>query len=234
VPESTTPISTQSGANRTVLRVAWGVIGVGVLVALAAAIAGGRNPNADVMPVRDVAAVIMLIGLLLVLGAHRVAWAKKRWEWSDMTLQADETRRRNTRRLSWVIACSMLLGGAFLVVTAIALVGGLIAGCASLLLIAMILAALVSVLVYGKGYLRTFGVGAIIPMGLQALSASGAYVVLFLSPSSWQMSGLFRFETQILALVIGGVSAIAAGVVAMMVRFLVESLMPSREPPAGR
>ncbi len=86
--ESSNPRASQSGVNKAVLRVAWRVIGAGVLVALSAAITGGMNPNVNMLPVRNLAAAIMLIGLLMVLGAYRVASFKKAGETSAMTARA--------------------------------------------------------------------------------------------------------------------------------------------------
>jgi len=227
VEESPTSTATQSGANQTVLRAAWIMIGVGVLVAMSAAIAGGMNPSANVLPIRNLAAVIMLIGLAIVLGAYRVAWLRKRWERSDMTTQANAPRRRNDLLLLWVIVLSLLLGGAFFIVSAITLAGGVVSVYANLLLRTMVLAALVSMLVYGKGYLRTFCMGAIIPAGLHAASLVSLGMLL-MSASNWrQMGGFVDLETRLASLVMSGVATIAAGLVAMAVRFLVESLQKS-------
>jgi len=230
VEESPTPTAAQSGAHRTVLRVAWIVIGAGVLVAMSAAIAGGMNPNANVMPIRNLGAVIMLMGLAIVLGAYRVAWLQKRWERSEMTAQVKEPRRRNDLVLAWVIVLALLLGGAFFVVSAMTLAGGVVSTYANLLLRSMILAALVSALVYGKGYLRTFCMGAIIPAGLQAVSVFSLGMLL-MSSSNWgQMGGFSNLQSHVTSLIMSGVLTIAAGLVAMAVRFLVESLTRSREP----
>ena len=152
--EASNPLPSPSGVNKAVLRVAWWVIGAGVLVALSAAITGGMNPDAKVLPVRNLAAMIMLIGLVMVLGAYRAAWLRQVWERSEMTAQVNpnQPRRRNDWTLPLVIVLSLLLGGAFFVVAVVSLVGGIVSAYAILLLRAMILAALVSLLVYGKGY----------------------------------------------------------------------------------
>lgn len=229
--ESSNPMSSQSGVNKAVLRVAWLVIGAGVLVALLAAITGGMNPNANVLPVRNLAAAIMLIGLLMVLGAYRAAWLKKVWEKSEMTAQANQSQpgRRSDWTLPLVIVLSILLGGAFLVVAVVSLLGGIVSAYAILLLRSMLLAALVSLLVYGKGYLRTFCLGAIIPVGLQAASGISS-AMFFLPPSAWRQSGFGSLENHLTSLILMGGLAFVAGVVAVVARFLVESLPGSRQP----
>jgi len=211
-----------------VLRVAWWVIGAGVLVALSAAITGGMNPNANMLPIRNLAAAIMLIGLVMVLGAYRAAWLKKVWEKSEMAAQTNPRRRQNDLTLPLVIMLSILLGGAFFVVAVVSLVGGIVAAYAILLLRSMILAVLVSLLVYGTGYLRTFCVGAILPVGLQAASGLGS-ALFFLPPSAWQQSGFGSLENNLTSLILMGVLAFTAGAVAMVARFLVESLQGSRQ-----
>jgi hypothetical protein len=90
----------------------------------------------------------------------------------------------------------------------------------------MTLAVLVSLLVYGKGYLRTFCLGAILPVGLQAASALGSAMFL-LSPSAWQGTGFGGLGSNLASLIVGGVLAFASGVVAMVARFLIESLQES-------
>jgi hypothetical protein len=232
VEESSNPLPSQAGANRAVLRVAWWVIGAGVLVALSAAITGGMNPNANVLPVRNLAAAIMLIGLLMVLGAYRVAWLKRVWEKSAMTAQANQNppRQRNDLTLPLVIVLSILLGGAFFVVAIASLAGGIVSAYAMLLLRSMLLAALVSLLVYGKGYLRTFCLGAILPVGLQAASGIGS-AMLFLPPSAWGQAGFGSLQSSLASLILIGVLALAAGTVAVVARFLVESLQGSRQRP---
>ncbi len=227
--ESSNPLPSQAGANRAVLRVAWWVIGGGVLVALSAAITGGMNPNANVLPIRNLAAVIMLIGLLMVLGAYRVAWLKKVWGKSEMTAQANQNqpRRRNDLVLPLVIVLSILLGGALFVVAVVTLVGGMVSAYAMLLLRSMILAALVSLLVYGKGNLRTFCLGAILPVGLQAASGIGS-AMFFMPPSAWGQAGFGSLQSNLASLLLTGVLALVAGTVAVVARFLVENLQGSR------
>jgi hypothetical protein len=61
------------------LRVGWLVTGSGVLIAMVAAITGAVNQDAPVLPIRNVAAVIMLIGLVLVLAAGRIAQLRAFW-----------------------------------------------------------------------------------------------------------------------------------------------------------
>jgi hypothetical protein len=226
--ELSNPMPSQSGVNKAVLRVAWWVIGAGVLVALSAAITGGMNPNANMLPIRNLAAAIMLIGLVMVLGAYRAAWLKKVWEKSEMAAQTNPRRRQNDLTLPLVIMLSILLGGAFFVVAVVSLVGGIVAAYAILLLRSMILAVLVSLLVYGTGYLRTFCVGAILPVGLQAASGLGS-ALFFLPPSAWQQSGFGSLENNLTSLILMGVLAFTAGAVAMVARFLVESLQGSRQ-----
>ena len=228
--ESSNPLPSQAGANRAVLRVAWWVIGGGVLVALSAAITGGMNPHANVLPIRNLAAVIMLIGLLMVLGAYRVAWLKKVWGKSEMTAQANQNQPRQGKDLTLplVIVLSILLGGALFVVAVVTLVGGMVSAYAMLLLRSMILAALVSLLVYGKGYLRTFCLGAVLPVGLQAASGIGS-AMFFMPPSAWQQMGLSGWESNLASLILIGVLSVTAGAVAMIARFLVESLQGSRQ-----
>ena len=226
--EGSSPTPSQPRANKAVLRVAWLVIGVGVLVAMSAAVTGGMNPNANVLPVRNLAAVIMLMGLVVVLGAYRVAWLQKLWEKSEMAAQATPRRRPNDVTLSFLIVFLILLGGGFFVLAVVSLAGGIVSAYAILLLRSMILAALASLIVYGKGYLRTFCLGAIIPLGLQAASAVGS-AMFYLPPSIWQRSGLSNLEGNLTSLIVGGVLALAAGVVSMIVRFLVENLQGSRQ-----
>ena len=69
---------------------------------------------------------------------------------------------------------------------------------------------LVSLLVYGKGYLRTFCIGAIIPTGLQALS-SFSLMTLVLQPSVWQQAGWSTRQGNLGSLVVSGMLAAAAG-----------------------
>lgn len=227
--ESSNASPASSGASKKVLRIAWVVIGAGVLVAMSAAITGGLNPHANVLAIRDLAACIMLFGLLLVLGAYRVAWLTKIWEKSAMTARADPglPRPRSDLRLPLVILLSFLLGAAFFVVAVIMLAGGMLSVYGLLLLRMMLLAALVSLLVYGTGYLRTFCLGAILPVGVQAVSGIGS-AMLFLPPSAWGQMGLRGWEGNLTSLVLVGVLSVASGVVAVIARFLVESLPGAR------
>lgn len=224
---SSTPAS--SGANKKVLRIAWVVIGAGVLVAMSAAITGGLNPHANVLAIRDLAACIMLFGLLLVLGAYRAAWLTKIWEKSLLTSRADPglPRPRSDLRLPLAAILALLLGAAFFVVAVVALAGGVVSVYALLLLRMMLLAALVSLVVHGTGYLRTFCLGAILPVGLQAVSGIGS-AMLFLPPSAWGQMGLRGWEGNLTSLVLVGVLPIVSGVVAVIARFLVESLPGAR------
>lgn len=230
--EASTSTSGVSAAHKKVLRIAWVVIGAGVLVAMSAAVTGGLNPHANVLAIRDLAAGIMLLGLLLVLGAYRAAWLTRIWEKSVPTSRADPglPRPRSDWRLPLVIILSILLSGAFFVVAVITLAGGMVALYAMLLLRGMILAALVSLLVYGTGYLRTFCLGAILPVGLQAVSGIGS-AMLFLPPSAWGQMGLGGWEGNLTSLVLVAVLSVVSGVVAASVRFLVESLPGARRDP---
>jgi len=218
-----------SGANKTALRIAWTVIGAGVLVAMSAAIAGGINPGANVLPIRNLAGGIMLVGLLIVLGAYRVAWLTKIWEKSLMSGHGDPqpARSRSEWRLPLAIVLLLVLAAAYFVVAAVTLVGGVVSAYALLLLRVMILAALVSLLVYSKGYLWTFCLGAILPVGLQAASWLGS-VMFMMPPSAWRQRGLSDWEGNLTSLILLGFLSVACGTVAMIVRFLVESLPPAR------
>ena len=145
-----------------------------------------------------------------------------------MTAQANQKppRPRQDLTLPLVIVLSILLGGAFFVVAVATLVGGIVSAYAMLLLRSMILAALVSLLVYGKGYLRTFCLGAILPVGLQAASGIGS-AMFFLPPSAWGQAGLGSLQSNLPSLILIGVLAVAAGTVAVVARLLVESLQGS-------
>ena len=146
-----------------------------------------------------------------------------------MTAQANQNppRQRSDLTLPLVIVLSILLGGAFLVVAVASLAGGIVSAYALLLLRSMLLAALVSLLVYGKGYLRTFCLGAILPVGLQAASGIGS-VLLLMPPAAWRRSAFGRLEDNLASRVLIGVLALAAGTVSVVARFLVESLQGAR------
>ncbi len=172
---------------------------------------------------------MMLVGLLLVLGAYRAAWLTGIWEKSVLTSRADpgRPRPRSDLRLPLIISLSLLLGAAFVVVAVITLASGIVSLYAMLLLRMMLLAALVSLLVYGTGYLRTFCLGAILPVGLQAVSGIGS-AMLFLPPSAWGQMGLGGWEGNLTSLVLVAVLSVASGVVAVIARFLVECLPGAR------
>jgi hypothetical protein len=224
--ESTSQVTGRPGANKTVLRVAWIIIGAGVLVAMSAAITGGMNPNANVLPIRNLAAVIMLVGLLTVLAAHRAAWLQTAWDKPEQAATVSGPRRQHDLALGLVIFLSILLGGAFLITALLALTADAVSGYAILVLRTMMPVVVVSLLVYGRGYLRTFCIGAIIPAGLQALSAF-SLMMLILEPSVWQQAGWAARHGNLVSLVVSGLLTGAAGVVAVIVRFLVEHLQDS-------
>ena len=89
------------------------MIGAGVLVAMSAAIAGGMNPNANVLPIRNLAAAIMLVGLVAVLAAYRAAWLQTVWDKSEPTATVSRPRRQHDLTLALVIVLSILLGWHF-------------------------------------------------------------------------------------------------------------------------
>ena len=228
--ESTSQVTGRPGANKTVLRVAWIIIGAGVLVAMSAAITGGMNPNANVLPIRNLAAVIMLVGLLTVLAAHRAAWLQTAWDKPEQAATVSGPRRQHDLALGLVILLSILLGGAFLITALLALTADAVSGYAILVLRTMMPVVVVSLLVYGRGYLRTFCIGAIIPAGLQALS-SFSLMMLFLQESMWEQASWSTWQGNLVSFTISAMLAGAAGVVAVIVRFLVEHLQGSDRPP---
>jgi hypothetical protein len=227
--ESTNQIPARPGPNKTALRVAWAVIGVGVLVAMSAAITGGMNPNANVLPVRNLAAVIMLAGLIVVLAAYRAAWLKQIWEKSEMAATARSPRSQNDLTLVLVIILSFLLGGTILVAALLLLAGGTVSAYAMLVLSTVMPVAILSVLVYGRGYVRTFCIGAIVPLGLQAFH-SPSLMMAFLPQSVWLQAGWSSRQAGLLVFFATGLLTVMAGVVAVVVRFLVEHLQgPDRQ-----
>ena len=228
--EPTDPTAGRRGANKTMLRVAWGVVGVGVLVAMSAATAGAMNANAEVMPIRDLAAVIMLVGLLAVLAAYRAAWLGSVWEKSKGPAVASRPRAGQDLTLALVILCAIFLGLAFLVTALLSLTGGVISGYAILILRTMTLVVVLSSLVYGRGYLRTFCLGAIVPAGLQALSPFNL-LMLVLDPAIWQQAGWSARQGNLVTFIISVIVAGLGGVVAMIARFLVERLQGAEGSP---
>jgi len=216
------------------LRVAWVIIGAGVLVAMSAAITGGMNSNANVLPIRNLAAVIMLVGLIAVLAAHRAAWLQTVWEKSGSAATVPRPRRHHDLTLGLVIFFTILLSGAFLLIGLLALTEGVVSGYAILLLRTMMPVVVVSALVYGRGYLRTFCIGAIIPAGLQAFS-SFSLMMLVLQPSVWRQAGWSTRQGDLASLVVTGLLTVVAGTVAVIVRFLIERLQGLESPgPAAR
>jgi len=232
--DSTSQINERPVANKTILRVAWGIIGVGVLVAMSAAISGGLNPNANVLPIRNLAAVIMLVGLIAVLAAHRAAWLQTVWEKAELAATVPRPRRQHDTTLGLVIFLSVLLSGAFVLIGLLALAQGSLSGYAVMLLRMMMPVVAVSALVYGRGYVRTFCIGALIPAGLQALS-SFSLMMLVVQPSVWRQAGWSTRQGDLASLVVTGLLTVVAGVVAVIVRFLVERLQGlGSRGPAGR
>ncbi len=221
--EPTNSIAGRPRANKTVLRVAWFVIGAGVLVAMSAAVAGGMNPNANVLPIRNLAAVIMLVGTVTVLVAYRAAWLQSAWEKSEHGAAASRSSWRRDLTLVLVIIASSLLGLAFLDTALLSLASGFVSVYASLTLRTMMIVVVVSLLVYGRGYVRTFCIGAIIPTGLQAFSSFNLMMAV-LQPSVWPQAGWSARQVNLGSLFVSGMLAVAAGVVAVTVRFLVEHL----------
>lgn len=228
--EPSNPTTGRPGANKTVLRVAWFVIGAGVLVAMSAAVAGGMNPTANVLPIRDLAGAVMLVGLVIVLAAYRAPWLQSIMDKSERAATASRPRGRQDLMLALVIVFAILLSLAFLITALLTLTGGVISGHALLVLRTMMPVVVLSLLVYGRGYLRTFCIGAIIPAGLQALSAFNL-LMLVLQPALWQQAGWSARLGSFDSFIVSGMLAGAAGVVAMVVRFLVEHLQGSERPP---
>jgi hypothetical protein len=120
----------------------------------------------------------------------------------------------------------------FIITTAVAVAcGGLstpIAGvqAATLLYLALaVLMMLTIALIYGRGYMRTFAIGAMFPAGLAVLVAFGGTVDDLFGPRFWQYrersQGLFLAAAIVLAVIV------ATGVIAMGIRWMVES--PERE-----
>lgn len=228
--ESTNSADGRPRANKTALRVAWFVIGAGVLVAMSAAVAGGMNPSANVLPIRNLAAVIMLLGMIIVLVAYRAAWLQSVWEKSEQGASVSHPRQPRELKLGLVVLFSILLGGTFLFTSLLSLIGGVVSGYAILTLRTMMTVALVSLLVYGKGYVRTFCLGAIIPTGLQAFSLFNL-MMLVADPSDWLQAGWSGRQANLVSLFVSGMLAMAAGILAVVVRFLVEHLQGSDKPP---
>jgi len=231
--DSPSPIKECPAPHKTVLRIAWVIIGAGVLVAMSAAISGGINPNANVLPIRNLAAAIMLVGLIAVLAAHRAAWMQTLWEKPGPASPVSHPRRNHNLTLGLVVFLTVLLGGGFLVTGLAALSAGAVSGFAILALRTMLPVVIVSLLVYGRGYLRTFCIGAIIPAGLQALS-SFSLLMLVLQPSVWRQAGWSTRQGDLVSLIFSGLLTVAAGIVAVIVRFLIEHLQGSdaRRPVA--
>jgi len=143
-------------------------------------------------------------------------------------------RRQHDVTLGLVIFLSVLLSGAFLLIGLLALAQGSLSGYAIMLLRTMMPVVAVSALVYGRGYLRTFCIGAIIPAGLQALS-SFSLMMLVVQPSVWRQAGWSTRQGDLASLVVTGLLTVVAGVVAVIVRFLVERLQGSESRgSAGR
>lgn len=228
--EPTSATGERPEANKTVLRIAWLVISAGVLVAMSAAVAGGINPNANVLPIRNLAAAIMLVGLLGVLAAYRAAWLQSVCDKSERPAAAGRPRGRKDLTLALVVVFAVFLGLAFVITALLALAGSPVSGYAILVLRTMLPVVIVSLLVYGRGYLRTFCIGAIVPAGLQALSAF-SLMMLVLQPSAWRQAGWSARQGNLESLVVSVLLTGAAGVVAVMVRFLVEHLQGSDKPP---
>lgn len=228
--EPTNATGERPAANKTVLRTAWFVIGAGVLVAMSAAVSGGINPNANVLPIRNLAAAIMLVGLLGVLAACRVAWLQSVPGKSERPATSSRPRGRQDLTLALVVVFAIFLGLTFLITALLALAGSAISGYAILVLRTMLSAVVVSLLVYGRGYLRTFCIGAIIPAGLQSLSTF-SLMMLVLQPSLWAQAGWSTRQGDLESFIFSVLLTGAAGVVAVIVRFLVEHLQGSDTPP---
>jgi len=68
----------EAGAKKTALRVGWSTVGIGLGAAIVAAAIGAYNADSAMtgaIVLQRVASLIMLVGLVVVLAAHRA----KRW-----------------------------------------------------------------------------------------------------------------------------------------------------------
>ncbi len=171
--ESPPEVTPEAAAKKMVLRFGWSTVGLGVGAAVVAAAIGGANADsaiAGATALQRVGALIMLLGLVVVLAAYRVAWLTTRWRGrvsGRMSTEPADFSRAFLRLMQFccigVPVTLVVIALPWIVLVAIPDVAAGI-----LILLASLLTPIVltTILVYGRGYLRTFCIGALFPAGV--------------------------------------------------------------------
>ena len=228
-PPDATP---EVAAKKKVLRIGWSTVGIGAGGAVVAAIIGGAN-SGGMSPLATGAAAlhrfgafIMLMGLGVVLAAYRLEYVQTWWRrrMQSQSTESSQAFLKWFRRISIGVPATLaiiVLPWILLAVISDAVAGVLILWTSLLMPIV-----LTTILVYGRGYWRTFSIGALFPAGFFFI---GMGIAVFLSfsrrpslPAFWRF-----FEDIGEVTLLTGFSwtlIVLSGLLAMGVRLLIEGL----------
>jgi hypothetical protein len=182
--------------RRALLRIAYGILALGMGLAILAALVGGAAARRsalsavdDALLLRNIAASILLIGLIVVLIAQRLPELQQRWGgvregWGGHTSTAVDRANPGQRRLAGLAVTFCLLW---------LMIQGFPAGArgVAVLVAATTVPAVVAVVsLYGTGSLRAFSLGCLFPMSANLIFVSVLAASAWLS--MWRGSRLSR------------------------------------------
>lgn len=180
--ESPPEVTPEAAAKKMVLRFGWCTVGLGVGSAVVAAAIGGANADssmAGATALQRVGALIMLLGLVVVLAAYRVAWLTTRWRGrvsGRMSTEPADFSRAFLRLMQFscigVPVTIVVVALPWIVLAVIPdVAAGIVIVPASLLTPIV----LTTIVVYGRGYLRTFCIGALFPAAVFFIAMGLSY-----------------------------------------------------------
>jgi len=242
VEECPPDVTPEVAAKKKMLRIGWCTVGLGAGGAVVAAIIGGAN-SGGMSPLATGAAAlhrfgafIMLLGLGVVLAAYRLEHLQTWWR---RRMQSQPTESSQAF-LKWLQRISIGVPATLAIIVfpwiLLAVIPDGVAGVLILWTSLLMPIVLTTILVYGRGYWRTFCVGALFPAGFFFV---GMGIAVFLSfsrrpslPAFWRF-----FEDIGEATLLTGFSwtmIVLSGLLAMGVRLLIEGLRRRAEadPPA--
>ena len=228
-PPDVTP---EVAAKKKMLRIGWCTVGLGTGGAVVAAIIGGAN-SGGMSPLATGAtalhrfgAFIMLMGLGVVLAAYRLEYLQTRWRrrMQSQSTESSQAFLKWFRRISIGVPATLAI--IVLPWILLAVINDVVAGVLILWMSLLMPIVLATILVYGRGYWRTFSIGALFPAGFFFIGMGIAVFLKFIQrPSLPAFWSFFRDIGE--ATLLAGFSwtlIVLSGLLAMGVRLLIEGL----------
>lgn len=224
--ESPPALTPEATVKKMVLRIGWSTVVLGVGAAVVAAAIGGYNADstmAGATALQRVGALIMLLGLVVVLAAYRVAWLTTRWRGRMSTEPADFSRAFLRLLQFCYIGVPVTVGVIALPWILLVAIPDVAAGVAILCISHLMPIVLTTILVYGRGYLRTFSIGALFPASIFFIGMGLTYPWMIRQWSRISSIGRFFEEFGEAAHFTGFIwtFTICSGLLAMGTRFLI-------------